>query len=432
MEPGTYVEVSTKKGDVLKGLVMQSSDNKILSLKLDSGYNVGLNKKNIDKIKELKKAPEIRGKKGTTEVKFDGKLKTITILHTGGTVASRVSYATGAVSPSFDAEDIVGMFPELRNIANIKSKFVGNMFSEDMRFSHYNLIAKEIEKELKNGVDGIIVTHGTDTITFSACALAFALEGLNKPVILVGAQRSSDRPSSDAAMNLICAAQFITRSNFNEVGICMHGKSGDDFCYILPSCKTKKLHSSRRDAFKAVNSTPIAKINKDGKLDFFNEYKKTGHKDKLTLKLFNEKLKIGILYVHPNLFKEEVKMFSKFNGLIIEGTGMGHVSVNKIDNLTKENDLILKEIKRLAKKIPVVMTTQCIFGRVNMNVYDTGRKLQQAGVLGNLTDMTLEAAFIKLAWLLSNYKNKKLVKEMIDIDLRGEISKKINYEEEFI
>jgi len=152
----------------------------------------------------------------------------------------------------------------------------------------------------------------------------------------------------------------------------------------------------------------------------------------LTLKLFNEKLKIGILNVHPNLFKEEVKMFSKFNGLIIEGTGMGHVSVNKIDNLTKENDLILKEIKRLAKKIPVVMTTQCIFGRVNMNVYDTGRKLQQAGVLGNLTDMTLEAAFIKLAWLLSNYKNKKLVKEMIDIDLRGEISKKINYEEEFI
>ena len=217
-----------------------------------------------------------------------------------------------------------------------------------------------------------------------------------------------------------------------EVGICMHGKSGDDFCYILPSCRTKKLHSSRRDAFKAVNSTPIAKINKDGKLDFFNEYKKTGHKDKLTLKLFNEKLKIGILYVHPNLFKEEVKMFSNFNGLIIWGTGMGHVSVNKIDNLTKENDLILKEIKRLAKKMPVVMTTQCIFGRVNMNVYDTGRKLQQVGVLGNLTDMTLEAAFIKLAWLLSNYKNKKLVKEMIDVDLRGEISKKINYEEEFI
>ncbi|MBI2148663.1 Glu-tRNA(Gln) amidotransferase subunit GatD [Candidatus Woesearchaeota archaeon] len=427
MKPGSYVEIKTKTGEILKGIVMNTNDPKILSLKLDSGYNIGLDKKNILYMNELRKNQEIKPKQ-QEEIKINKNLKTIAILHTGGTVASKVSYATGAVFPSFSPTELINMFPELKTIANIKSRLIGNMFSEDIRFVHYNIIAKEIEKEIKAGVDGIIITHGTDTLAFTSLALSFTLENLNKPVILVGAQRSSDRPSTDAAMNLICAAQFITRSNFNEVGICMHGKSGDDFCYILPACKTKKLHTSRRDAFKAVNSNPIAKINKEGKIEFFQEYHKKEHKDKLKLKLFNDKLKLGILKAHPNLSKEEVKMFSKFNGLIIEGTGLGHLPINKIDKNTKENELILKELNKLAKKIPVVMTSQCIFGRVNMNVYDTGRKLQDSGVLGNYSDMTLEAAFIKLAWLLSNYK-KNQIKDLINNNFRGEISKRVTYEE---
>jgi glutamyl-tRNA(Gln) amidotransferase subunit D len=430
MKSGSYVEIKTKDGQVMTGLVMESSDTGLLALKLDSGYNINLDRRKISKIKELKRE-KVQIKKEPIEHKFNPKLKTITILHTGGTIASKVSYATGAVSPSFDPKDLIAMFPELNNIANIKSRLIGNMFSEDMRFGHYNLMAKEIKKELKSGVDGIIITHGTDTLAYSAVALSFALENLNKPVIFLGAQRSSDRPSTDAAMNLISAAHFIVNTQFNETAICMHGKSEDDFCYILPATKTKKLHTSRRNAFKAVNSKPIAKVYKDGKIEFLEKYNKKEHKDKLKLKLFKENLKIGILKSHPNLSKEEIKMYTKFDGLVVEGTGLGHLPINKIDNLTNENALILSEIKKLTKKLPILMISQCVFGRVNMNVYDTGRKLQESGVLGNLNDMTSETAFIKLAWLLSNYK-KTEIKKLVDQNFRNEISPRIEFEEEFI
>ena len=429
MKPGEYLEIQTKEGDIFNGLVMPSSNKSTICLKLNSGYNLNLDKKKISKMKNLEKEIKIEKETNAKQI-INPNLKTITILHTGGTLASKVSYATGAVTPSFKPEELLEMFPELKEIANIKSRLIGNMFSEDMRFSHYNLIAKEIEKEIKEGIDGVIITHGTDTLAFTSCALSFALENLDKPVILVGAQRSSDRPSSDAAFNLICAANFIVKSNFNEVGICIHGKSGDDFCYILPATKTRKMHTSRRDAFKSVNGEIIAKVDKVN-MEFFMDYKKKEHKDKLKLKLFNEKIKIGILKAHPNMFAFEIKYYNKFDGLILEGTGLGHFPINFVDNTTKEHQLIYNELKKLCKKIPVIATSQCIFGRINMNVYETGRKMQEAGILGNLSDMTAETAFIKLVWLLSNYK-KNEINNLVMHNFRNELNDKLKYEEEFI
>ena len=429
MKPGEYLEIQTKEGDIFNGLVMPSSNKSTICLKLNSGYNLNLDNKKISKMKNLEKEIKIEKETNAKQI-INPNLKTITILHTGGTLASKVSYATGAVTPSFKPEELLEMFPELKEIANIKSRLIGNMFSEDMRFSHYNLIAKEIEKEIKEGVDGVIITHGTDTLAFTSCALSFALENLDKPVILVGAQRSSDRPSSDAAFNLICAANFIVKSNFNEVGICIHGKSGDDFCYILPATKTRKMHTSRRDAFKSVNGEIIAKVDKVN-MEFFMDYKKKEHKDKLKLKLFNEKIKIGILKAHPNMFAFEIKYYNKFDGLILEGTGLGHFPINFVDNTTKEHQLIYNELKKLCKKIPVIATSQCIFGRINMNVYETGRKMQEAGILGNLSDMTAETAFIKLVWLLSNYK-KNEINNLVMHNFRNELNDKLKYEEEFI
>src|SRR3989344_5084009 len=293
MKQGDYVEIKTKDKEILAGLIMPSKEKNIISLKLDSGYNIGIEKNKISSSKLLKKESEKMQKKESSII-TNPKLKTIAILHTGGTIASRVSYSTGAVSPSFSPGDLIEMFPELKDVANIKSKLIGNMFSEDLRFAHYNIMAKEIEKELQN-VDGIILGHGTDTIAFTSCALAFALENLNKPVILVGAQRSSDRSSSDAAMNLLCAAQFIAKSSFNKVAVCMHENSSDEFCTILPACNIKQLHTSRRDAFKTVNSEPIARVAKNGEVSFFEKYNQKEPKEKLKLKLFKENLKIGIL-----------------------------------------------------------------------------------------------------------------------------------------
>ncbi|MBS3168637.1 Glu-tRNA(Gln) amidotransferase subunit GatD [Candidatus Woesearchaeota archaeon] len=430
MKTGEYVKLETKDGRHLQGLVMKSTDVNIISLKLDSGYNIGIDRKKVKSSKVLKQN-NIACVKKLQKVDFDKKLKTVTILHTGGTVASRVSYKTGAVAPSFKPEELVEMFPELSNVVNVKSKLIGNMFSEDLRFSHWNKMAKEIEKELKE-VDGIILTQGTDNLGLTACALSFVLENLNKPVLLVGSQRSSDRPSSDAAINLTCAANFIAKTDFNEVGICMHARSDDEGCYILPGCKTKKLHTSRRDAFKAVNSKPIAFVTKEGNVSFLEKYHKKDHHDRLRLRLFKENLKIGILKAHPNMFAFEIKNCSKYDGLVLEGTGLaGNFPINKVDVKTQEHKLISNELKKLAKKIPVVVTSNCIFGRINMNVYDTGRNMQDIGIIGNYSDMITETAFIKLAWLLSNYDKKK-VKDLFMEDFRGEISKRTEFEEEFV
>ncbi len=422
-EIGDYVEISTQDEN-FKGCLIPSRNEDIYLVKLESGYNLGISKNKVKKISVINKFKEKKENLG--KIVHKKNLPTISILHTGGTLASRISYDTGAVSAKFTAEEILAMFPELENIANVHSHLISNMFSEDMRFSHYNIIAKAIEKEVKKNVKGVIITHGTDTIHYTAAALSFILENINIPVILVGAQRSSDRGSSDSGLNLLCATQFIVKTDFVGVGICMHESMSDESCLILPGLKTRKLHSSRRDAFKPVNSLPIARVFKDGKVEFLSNYEKKGSKE-LKLKLIDEKLKIGVLKMHPNMYSSEVKAYSDFDGLILEGSGMGHFPINKIDNFTKEHDLILNEIKKLASKIPVVMTTQTIFGNVNMNVYSTGRKLIEVGVLGNYLDLLSETAFIKLAWLLSNYP--KQVKELIGKNLRNEINEKITANE---
>jgi len=279
------------------------------------------------------------------------------------------------------------------------------MFSEDMRFSHYNKLITAIQKEIKKGTDGIIITHGTDTLAYTSAALAFALEGLNTPILLVGAQRSSDRGSSDAFLNLLGACQYIANSNFSEVGICMHESSDDKSCLILSPTKTKKFHSSRRDAFQSVNGEPIARVFSDGKYENISKIHKT--ESKLIIRPFKENIKVGILKAHPNMFAKEITNYSAFNGLIIEGTGLGHLPVNETDKETKENSKILKAIKSLSKSIPVFMTTQTTFGRVNLNVYSSGRKLKELEINGDYNDMYQKLLSLKCLGYLAIILNQK-------------------------
>ena len=260
MKPGLSdkVNIKTKDKEYL-GLYMPSTTEGIEVIKLNNGYNLGINKDEIVEIKVIAKAKEpelIEIKK----VEQDLTLPTITILHTGGTIASKVDYETGGTVSRFTPEEILAMFPEIKQFANVKSRLIKNMWSQDMRFNSYNLIAEEVKKELDAGVKGVIVTQGTDTMHYTSSALAFILEGLSSPVILVGAQRSSDRGSSDAYMNIINAVYFIAQSDFGEVGISMHANMDDDYCHILPATKTRKLHTSRRDAFRPINTLPWAKV----------------------------------------------------------------------------------------------------------------------------------------------------------------------------
>ena len=413
-----------------EGVLMPSSKEDIVIIKLDNGYNIGFEKKKIDKIEVISKKKKII-KKVNKKISIDKNLKTVSILHCGGTIASKVDYDTGAVKAKFTPEELLEMFPELGKVANIRSKLVANMLSENMRFIHYNIIAEEIEKEIKAGTDGVIITHGTDMLHYTASALSFILDGLNVPVLLVGAQRSSDRGSSDAFLNLQCAVQFIVKCNFVEVAICMHNSVDDDFCAIIPGVRSRKIHSSRRDAFKSINSEIFALVDSEGGISWQrNDYVKKEKKRKLSLKYFNDKLKIGLLKAHPQMFAEELSIYENFSGLVLEGTGLGHFPIESYDENSKLNEKVFSSLQKLANKMPIVMTTQTIYGTVNLDVYSPGRKLQDVGVFSG-GDMITETAFIKLAWLLSNYKQDK-IKDLFTQNLRGEVSSQRIYQKEFI
>ncbi len=424
VKPGDRVKVVAAE-EGIEGTLMPE-EKEFVMLKLDTGYNMGIDKK---RVKEIILVKEHKAKE-TPPPKAEQKksLPTIAILHTGGTIASKVDYETGGVISKFKPEEMLEMFPELKEIANIKSRLIRQMFSEDMRFAHYNILAKEIEKEIREGADGIIVTHGTDTLHYTGAALSFMLQNLGVPVILVGAQRSSDRGSTDAALNLISAAFFIVASkDFAEVALCMHESTNDDWCAVLPGTKSRKMHSSRRDAFQAINVTPWARVNvKEKKVELLRTGYRKRAKTTLSIRPFKENIKVGMLKAHPNMYASEFEFYKGFDGLLIEGLGIaGHVPINEIDDETKEHTKIADAIKKLVQAGTVIAAaTQTISGGINMNVYSTGRKMQELGIIGNLTDMTPETGFIKLAWLLSNYPKDK-AKEMYAQNLAGEISSRL-------
>ncbi|MBT5924657.1 Glu-tRNA(Gln) amidotransferase subunit GatD, partial [Candidatus Woesearchaeota archaeon] len=300
--PGDIIEIKTEK-EIVKGTLMPSSDTNVVMVKLDNGYNMGFEKKQVKDIVVVEKRKE-KEKKDVKDISKNKDLPTLSILHTGGTIASKVDYRTGGVVADFSPEELVNLFPELKSIANIESELISQMWSDDLRFAHFSIIAKKIEEHVKNGVNGIIIGIGTDNLAVAASAVSFMIEKTSIPIIFVGAQRSSDRGSSDAAMNLICAAEFITKTDFAGVAICMHGAVEDDFCNILSANKTYKLHSSRRDAFQTVNDEPIARVGyKDRKVVFLkDEYRKADDKLEIKPKMEN---KVGLLKIHVNMFPEQ-------------------------------------------------------------------------------------------------------------------------------
>jgi glutamyl-tRNA(Gln) amidotransferase subunit D len=420
-KPGDLVELKTKDG-LKKGILMPQDSNSIV-IKLDNGYNIGIDKEKVEKmtlIKRQEAKPE--AKEESSQKKG---LPKIAILHTGGTIASQVDYETGGVTPKFTPQDILNKFPELRQIADIDSWLISNMWSEDMRFEHYRIMAAEVKSCLEKGYQGVIITHGTDTMAYTAAALSFILEELPIPVILVGSQRSSDRGSTDGGMNLICAAEFISKADFAGVAICMHENTDDDCCVILPACKTRKMHTSRRDAFKAINDKPIARIDYTSKkIDFLKkDYPKKSQGRKFTLR-DNFEEKVGLMRVHPNMIPEEFEFYRGYKGLVIEAYALGQLPIDAPNEAAKPNLKNAKALKDLIDSGCVVaITSQCIFGRVHPHVYSKAVEIKNLGAIYTEDTLT-ETAFIKLAWLLGNHTKKETALLMAE-NLRGELNSRI-------
>ncbi|VVC00834.1 Glutamyl-tRNA(Gln) amidotransferase subunit D [uncultured archaeon] len=434
LREGQEIRLKAKDAEYEGTILPQSEKTGNIRLKLKSGYNIGIKADagtKVEKASQKKeaathaKAASINGMK----VSHDPSLPKISLLHTGGTIASRVDYRTGGVYVGFSPEDLFAMFPELAKIGNFSSKLVAKMWSDDLRFRHFEVIAKAVKKEHESGANGIIIGMGTDNLAVAASALAFAIEECPIPVLLVGAQRSSDRPSSDAAMNLICAAEFIAKTDFAGVAICMHNSSSDDKCAILPPCKAKKLHTSRRDTFKAVNDTPIAFVDyyASRQVEFLKqEYGRKSHRPMKIMPMFEEK--VGIMKAHMNLFPEQIEVYRKnrYKGLVIEGTGLGHMPGHNPNEYTKIHEKFFPELRKLISTGCVaVMTSNTVFGRVHMHVYEKAIDLANIGIVSG-EDMLPETALVKLSWLLGNYKPKE-AKELIGKNLRGEIKEFTKY-----
>ncbi|KXB02764.1 glutamyl-tRNA amidotransferase [candidate division MSBL1 archaeon SCGC-AAA261D19] len=401
-----------KKGRTYEGLLMpriELGDPNHLVVKLDSGYNVGVKVEEALEIAKMKggKAPKMR----MPPLKFerDPDKPNITIVGTGGTVASRVDYRTGAVHPAFSAQEIYNAVPELVDMANIKAVTACNVLSENMTPKLWAKVGETVADELNGEASGVVIAHGTDTMGYTAAALSFMLQDLSKPVVLVGSQRSSDRPSSDATLNLIGA---VAAAGADMAGVCgvMHGSTEDKYCLIHRGTKMRKCHTSRRDAFQSVNVLPLGMI-RNGKLELFQDVKRRSDAEVKVDSKFEEK--VALIKTFPNIQSVVVEdlLDRGYRGIVLEGTGLGHVP-----------ESLYSGIKRAKKEgVPVVMTSQCIWGRVNMRVYSTGRDLLELDVISG-GDMLPETAYVKLMWVLGHTQNFEEVRGLMRKNLAGELT----------
>jgi len=404
----------TKNGEVYKGILIPRSeygDEKHVVIKLKSGYNIGIRITPNTRIEKVGK-----GVKPTfipsALPEQNPELPKVAIISTGGTIASRVDYRTGAVRPALTASDLYSVVPELADIARIDAQILFSLFSENLTPRHWTEMAKAVAKQITEGVDGVVIAHGTDTMGYTAAALSFALQDLPVPVVIVGSQRSADRPSSDAATNLVGAVMAAAKAPFAEVVLAMHETPSDTSITLHRGTKVRKCHTSRRDTFKSVNASPITRIENQKITMLTEDYRKRDSARMLKLKPeFEEKVALIKFYpgMNPTLIDWCVE--KGYKGVVLEGTGLGHVG-----------EYCFESVRRAVEhNVVVAMTSQCIWGRVNMNVYDQGRDLLALGVIP-LDDMLPETAVVKLMWIFGQTKNVKEAKKLLKTNIASEFS----------
>ncbi len=408
------------RGSIFEGLLMPRpdvGDENMVVLKMKNGYNIGLKTLDLDLVEKQKTTEK------PLKIESNPALPPISVIATGGTISSKVDYKTGGVHMLMSAEEILSTAPEIRKFVKIKS--IVNPFtiaSEDINYREWVKLAEITAKQV-NEAEGAVILHGTDTMHYTSSALSFMLPHLSKPVVLVGAQRSQDRPSRDGVLNLTCASIFSV-SNHAGVSIVMHGTSNDDYCLAIPGTKVRKMHTSRRDAFRPINAKPRAVIFPDGKIEFKDEVKKRSEDEVKADTSFNPK--VGLVKVHPSSDPEIIDFFisKNYKGLIIEGTGLGHVPTQTI----RKEDSWIEWIKKASKEMVVGITSQCVYGRTHPSVYSNLRLLRKTGAI-HCEDMLTETALIKLSFLLGHdYERKEVEKKLVE-NLAGEINKRITIDE---
>ncbi|MFX1285226.1 MAG: Glu-tRNA(Gln) amidotransferase subunit GatD [Promethearchaeota archaeon] len=410
----------TNDGFSMKGVILPRSElakPNFISLKLSTGYNIGFN---VKKDQDIKKIGHFIGKYRIpkADIAQNPDQPFIPLLGCGGTIASRLDYQTGGTIPALTPEELFSSFPEITELARIETSLLFDIFSENISFEHYIKILTEIEFLIKNKApQGIVLTHGTDTMAFTAAALSFSITNPPIPIVITGSQRSSDRPSSDSFFNLYNSVLYAASPQAKkEVVVIMHEKSSDTSCAIHRGTRVRKMHSSRRDTFKTIGGSPLGRIT-EGKIEYAMEDENLSINAELKNESYritkNFEEKVGLIYHYPGIQPEVLDFYIEtgYKGIVIAGTGLGHISSNLIPTIEKA----------IEKGMIVVMTTQCLHGFTALSVYESGRQLQRAGVIP-VFNMLPETAYIKLAYLLGNYRKAEKIKLLMSQNLKGEIT----------
>ena len=389
MNAGDRVRVE-RADQTYEGVLLPSTTPDHLVVKLDGGYNVGIDREDaaVDVLASDVYEIEEGDSDESSEVEFDEDLPTVSLISTGGTIASTVDYRTGAVTAQFDAEDVLRAVPDLAGLANYRGRVVANILSENMTPDVWRDLAEAVREEIAAGADGVVVMHGTDTMQFTASALSFMLD-TPVPVVFTGSQRSADRPSSDNVMNAVCAVE-AAKGDAAEVMVCMHESGSDDACALHRGTRVRKNHTSRRDAFETVGAKPLGRVDYETReVSFRRDYRERGEAElSLAPDLDPD---VELLKFTPGMDPAYLDVAEGKSGLVIEGTGLGHV----------HTDLVTTVESMVEDGTSVVMTSQCLEGRVCDRVYDTGRDLLDAGVV-EAGDTLPGTAKVKLMWALEN------------------------------
>ncbi|MEW5795239.1 MAG: Glu-tRNA(Gln) amidotransferase subunit GatD [Candidatus Zixiibacteriota bacterium] len=411
-------ELKTTRGE-FKGIVLprsETDDDRHLVLKLASGYNVGIE---IDTVMDIKAGGRKEAHYKIPEKQFpvSPNKPNVKLLGTGGTIASRLDYRTGAVIPAFSPGELYGAVPELADICNLTTEKLFAVFSENMGPEQYKKLAVRIGEEIANGVDGIVIGHGTDTMHHTASALAFMIQNSPVPIVLVGSQRSSDRPSSDAALNLIHATKTAAESDIAEVVVCMFGPTSDEYGLLHRGTRVRKMHSSYRSTFRTVGDIPLAMVNREKVTPLHDNYNKRRKDRQVDIHPYFEE-RVAMVYYYPNMHQDMIDSLvdNGYKGIVIAGTGLGHI-----------NKPVYPAIERAtAAGVAIYMTVQTLWGYVHMFVYDTGRDLMAKGIIP-AANMLPEVAYVKLAWALGQTSDLELVREIMLTPICGEITEREPY-----
>jgi glutamyl-tRNA(Gln) amidotransferase subunit D len=411
----TWSKVRITKGNArYEGLLLPRSehtDDVYVTLKVDTGYNLGVLIDDDTKIEEL------GYQKGSYQLPHINvirkkELPNVTLLGTGGTVASRLDYRTGSVLPAFTPEELFSAVPELISAVNLTPKTLYQILSENFRPEYWVKTAEAIGKEIESGADGVIIGHGTDTMCTTGAALSYFLQSLPVPVVLVGSQRSSDRPSSDGPRNILYAATLAGRENFAEVVVCMHGGTSDSYNLVHRATRCRKMHSSRRDTFRTLDDIPLGKIDDSGVTWFKDDVRPRGRVEDFYLDAKIDP-RVGMLYSYPGMSPDilDSMVDRGYHGVVIIGTGLGHVGTDIFPALERCQE----------EEIPVVLVVEPLFGYVQLRVYETGRDMLARGVIEG-ANMLPSAAYTKLIWVLGHTRNIEEVKRLMQTDVAGEIT----------